>query len=51
MSPWPIEDVDGLEEQQARIREQAARQCERPPRDHEARQDEIREWARRAGWL
>jgi hypothetical protein len=63
MSPWPIEDVEGvdvrraavglpsLEEQQRRIRESVARECERPPRDYDRRQREIRDWAEKAGWI
>lgn len=63
MSAWPIdepEDVDerraavGLPpvaEQQRRIREQVAREGERPPADYERRQREIREWAWKVGWL
>ena len=63
MSPWPIDDPDGLaarrasvglsplEEQQERLRAMVARECERPPTDHDRRQREIREWAEQAGWL
>jgi hypothetical protein len=63
MSPWLIEDVAGvdkrraavglppLEEQQQRVREMVARECERPPADYERRQRDIRGWAEQVGWL
>ena len=59
----PLEDVAGvderraavglptLEEQQDRVREMVARECERPPADYERRQRDIRAWAEQVGWL
>jgi hypothetical protein len=63
MSPWPIEDLAGLEarrasvglpplaEQQERLRAIVARECEQPPTDYDRRQREIRAWAEKAGWI
>ena len=46
MSPWLIDDVEGVE-QQERVREMVARECERPPADYERRQRDIRAWPSR----
>jgi hypothetical protein len=63
MSPWTIHEADGvdarraavglppLEEQQRRVRDMASREGEQPPTDYNRRQREIRDWARKAGWL
>jgi hypothetical protein len=63
MSPWLIEDADGVEvrrasvglpplaQQQERLRAVVAREGERPPENYEERQRQIRAWAERLGWL
>jgi hypothetical protein len=62
MSPWPIEDPEGVDERRRavgldalaentrRIREWAARSGEGRPGDREARLEEMERWARRVGW-
>lgn len=63
LSPWTLEDPEGvaerrrvaglppLDESVQRARENAAREGGRAPKPFDERQAEIREWARRAGWL
>jgi hypothetical protein len=63
LSPLPLEDADGvdrrrievglppLDEDIQRMRQMAARNGDRPPADWQARQSEIRDWRRSAGWL
>lgn len=63
MSPWPIEDPDGVEgrrreaglpplaESIREVRDRTRQETERPPRDYAERQAEIMAWARRVGWV
>lgn len=63
MSPWRIEDPEGVDARRAavglpplaravaRIRDEARKEGNLPPADFRARQLEIEEWARRVGWL
>jgi hypothetical protein len=62
MAPLPIEDPDGLEERRRAVgleplaqrvramRQSARREGERAPQDWAARQREMDQWARKAGW-
>lgn len=63
MSPWTVEDPEKLaerraaaglpplEETVAAVRRQAVAESERPPSSYEARQRELRAWARKTGWI
>ncbi len=63
MSPWRLEDPDGVEARRAAVglrplademrkaRRAPREKGDRPPRDYAARQREIEAWARRTGWL
>ena len=63
LSPWTLADPDGVERRRAAaglgtlaeatadLRRRAESEGDRPPADHEARQDEIEAWARRVGWI
>jgi hypothetical protein len=62
LSPHPIEDVDRVDERRRavglgplqentrRMREDAARSGEGPPRDRAVRQQQFERWARAVGW-
>lgn len=62
LSPWPVEDPDGVDERRAtvglpplaentaRIREGTARDSERPPADWVERRLRFEAWARAVGW-
>lgn len=63
LSPWTLEDPEGVEERRraaglpplaeavAEARRRARVEGDAPPRSWRARQREIADWARRAGWL
>jgi hypothetical protein len=63
MSPWPIEDAEGVEarrrgvglpplaENVREVRERSEREGARAPKPFDERQAEIRAWAGRVGWL
>jgi hypothetical protein len=63
LSPWPIEDPEGVEERRRKVglppldekvrqaRAHALEEKGRAPRPYAERQAEINAWARRVGWL
>ncbi len=63
LEPWPIEDAGGVDQRRhaaglpplaeavAEARRRARVEGDAPPRSWRARQREIADWARRAGWL
>jgi hypothetical protein len=63
MSPWPIEDLEGVDERRSAaglpplddvtsdLRRRALAEGNAPPASHEARQREIDAWSRRVGWI
>ena len=63
MSPWQIEDPDGVEQRRREVglpplaesvrevRERTRREAEQPPQAYAERQAEILAWARRVGWV
>lgn len=63
MSPWEIEELEGLEERRCEVglpplerslheaRERVRQEGGRAPQAHRERQEEILAWARRVGWV